>query len=198
MALETMEDLLVHELRDLYHAEKQLIKALPRMAKAATNERLVEAIENHLAETEEQVGRLEECFELLGISPRGKKCEGMAGLVAEGNEVMSEAGDEVRDAAIIGSAQRIEHYEIAAYGTARAFAERLGHDEIVDLLTTTLEEEAAADELLSSIAESEVNYEASADDGKEDDDEEDEDEPEEDDGSFARRAAGREDSRSSR
>jgi ferritin-like metal-binding protein YciE len=160
MALETMEDLLVHELRDLYHAEKQLLKALPKMAKAAVNDQLSEAFENHLAETEEQVARLEQCFKLLGVAARGKKCAGMEGLIEESSEVMEEAGDEIRDAAIIAAAQRIEHYEMAGYGSARAFAEQLGQDEVADLLTVTLEEEAAADELLTSIAESAANLEA--------------------------------------
>src|SRR5690606_18904572 len=141
MAIETMEDLLVHELRDLYNAEKQLVQALPKMAKAATDEELMSAIENHLAETEEQVSRLEQCFESLGVSSRGKKCAGMEGLIEEANDVMGECeDDDVRDAAIIGAAQRVEHYEISAYGTARAFAEELGHDDIVELLTATLEE----------------------------------------------------------
>lgn len=164
MAIETMDDLLVHELRDLYNAEKQLVQALPKMAKAATDEELVTAIENHLSQTQEQVARLEQCFESLGVSSRGKKCAGMEGLIEEATDVMEECEeDSVRDAAIIGAAQRVEHYEISAYGTARAFAEELGHDEIVELLTTTLEEEASADELLTKIAESRVNTEAETD-----------------------------------
>lgn len=168
MALETMEDLLVHELRDLLNAEKQLLKALPKMAKKATNEHLIEALENHLAETEGQVERLEECFALLEMSPRGKKCEGMAGLIEEANSGMEEAEDEgVLDAVIIASAQRVEHYEMAAYGTARAFAERLGHPDVAELLQESLDEEGAANELLTSIAESEVNYEASSDEEEE-------------------------------
>jgi ferritin-like metal-binding protein YciE len=158
MPLTTLEDLLVHELRDLLNAEKQLLKALPRMAKAATNEALADALATHLAETEEQVERLNECFAHLGLAARGKKCAGMEGLIKEGTEVLAECeDDEVADAAIIASAQRIEHYEISAYGTARAFALRLGHEEIAELLNETLEEESAADETLSSIAEIEVN-----------------------------------------
>jgi len=161
MALETMEDLLVHELRDLYSAEKQLTKALPRLAKAATNDALIQALSNHLVETKHHVSRLEECFELLGASSRGKKCVGMEGLIKEGVEVLSEADDEsVCDAAIISQAQRAEHYEISAYGSARAFALRVGQDEVADILSATLEEESAADELLSTIAEAQVNIEA--------------------------------------
>jgi ferritin-like metal-binding protein YciE len=161
MALETMEDLLVHELRDLYSAEKQLTKALPKLAKAATNDALIQALSNHLEETKDHVSRLEECFALLGASSRGKKCVAMEGLIKEGSEVLAEASDEsVCDAAIISSAQRAEHYEISAYGSARAFALRVGQDDVADLLSATLEEESAADELLSTIAEAQVNIEA--------------------------------------
>jgi ferritin-like metal-binding protein YciE len=161
MPLASLDDLLVHELRDLLNAEKQLLKALPRMAKAATNEALVDALSTHLAETEAQVERLNECFAHLGLAARGKKCAGMEGLIKEGVEVLAECeDDEVADAAIIASAQRIEHYEISAYGTARAFALRLGHEEIAELLNETLEEESAADDVLSAIAESEVNVAA--------------------------------------
>jgi ferritin-like metal-binding protein YciE len=163
MAIESMEDLLVHELRDLYNAEKQLLQALPKMAEKATDEELVTALERHLSQTEEQVSRLDECFGILGVSSRGKKCAGMEGLIEEATDLMEECDDDnVRDAAIIGAAQRVEHYEMSAYGTARAFAQELGHDEIVELLTTTLDEEADADELLSRIAESRVNVEAEA------------------------------------
>lgn len=161
MAMETMEDLLVHELRDLYDAERQLTKALPKMVKAASNDRLVKAFEDHLEETEGQVERLKECFNLLGVATRGKKCKGMAGLIEEADGVVTEAEDDgVRDAAMIGAAQRVEHYEISAYGTARTFAQELGHEEVAELLEATLKEESAANELLTSIAESEVNYEA--------------------------------------
>jgi ferritin-like metal-binding protein YciE len=161
MPMDTMQDLLVHELRDLMSAERQLVRALPRMVRAASDPALGEALEAHLAETEEQVERLEQCFELLDSSSRGKKCKGMEGLITEAKDVLEETDDDgVRDAAIIGGAQRIEHYEIAAYGTARAFAEQLGHEEVVQLLTQSLEEEAAANELLSSLALGEVNAEA--------------------------------------
>jgi ferritin-like metal-binding protein YciE len=161
MPIGTMEDLLVHELRDLLSAEKQLTKALPKLVKAASNEELARAFQDHLAETEEQASRLEQCFEILEVSSRGKKCAGMEGLIEEANELVEECEDEdVCDAAIIGAAQRVEHYEMAGYGTARAFAEQLGYSEIVDLLTESLEEEAAADKRLSGIAESRVNAEA--------------------------------------
>jgi ferritin-like metal-binding protein YciE len=163
MKMRTLEDLFVHELKDLYSAEKQLLKALPKMAKAATNEDLAAAFEAHLAETEEQVTRLESIFETLEISSRGPKCKAMEGLLEEGKEVLEEdMEDDVRDAALICSAQRVEHYEIAGYGCARTFATRLGHQEFADLLQQTLDEEAATDEKLTQIAESQVNEEAVA------------------------------------
>lgn len=168
MAITSMEDLLVHELRDLYNAEKQLIKALPSMAEAASDEGLVAALESHLVQTEEQARRLELCFDALGVAVKGKKCAAMEGLIEEATGVMEDCEDDnVRDAAIIGAAQRVEHYEISAYGTARAFAEELGHDEVVEFLTATLEEEAAADELLTTLAESRVN--AAAESGSDSD-----------------------------
>jgi ferritin-like metal-binding protein YciE len=161
MKMKTLEDLFHHELKDLYSAEKQLLKALPKMAKAATNEDLREAFESHLEETEEQVNRLEKIFEELGLSTRGAKCPGMEGLIEEGKEIMAEDVEpEVLDAALICSAQRVEHYEIAAYGCARTFAQQLGHSKIADLLQQTLDEEGAADEKLTQIAESRVNEEA--------------------------------------
>jgi ferritin-like metal-binding protein YciE len=173
MSLDTMHDLMIEELKDLYSAETQLVKALPKMAKGATTPNLRTAFENHLAETMEQVSRLEQIFELLGTSPKGKKCKGMEGLLEEGSEMVDEAGDDtVRDAGIIAAAQRVEHYEIAAYGSTLAFATLMGHSEIAELLEMTLNEEKAADELLSSIAESEVN---SAAPGMDDDEESDDD-----------------------
>jgi ferritin-like metal-binding protein YciE len=163
MKMKTLEDLFVHELKDLYSAEKQMLKALPKMAKAATNEDLVAAFEAHLAETEEQVTRLETIFESLEISSRGPKCKAMEGLVEEGKEILEEEmEDDVRDAALICAAQKAEHYEIAGYGCARTFATRLGHQEIADLLQQTLDEEAATDEKLTQLAESQVNEEAVA------------------------------------
>lgn len=163
MSLSTMQDLLVHELRDLMSAEKQLLKALPKMAKAANNARLAGAIREHLEQTKDHVDRLEDCFELLETSSRGKKCKGMAGLIEEGNDATDEPeDDDIRDAAIIGAAQRVEHYEMAAYGTARAFAEQLGLDKVVALLSASLEEEASANERLTKLAEQDVNPRAGA------------------------------------
>ena len=164
MKMKNLEDLFVHELKDLYSAEKQLLKALPKMAKAATSEELRTAFENHLNETEEQVARLEQIFADLNIANgRIMKCKGMEGLIEEGKEVMENAdADDVCDAALICAAQRVEHYEIAGYGCARTFAEQLGHSEAASLLQQTLEEESAANELLTKIAMSRVNEEAMA------------------------------------
>jgi len=157
---EELRELYIDELRDLYNAENQLVKALPKMAKAASNEQLSQAFEDHLRETTEHVARLEQIFELLGEKPTGKKCMGMEGLVKEGSETMKEDyEDAVKDAAIIGAAQRVEHYEMAGYGTVKAFAELLGEDDHVSLLEQTLEEEKAADQKLSDLAE-EINQEA--------------------------------------
>jgi ferritin-like metal-binding protein YciE len=161
MKMKTLQDLLAHELKDLYSAEKQLLKALPKMAKAATSEDLQEALQNHLEETEQQVTRLEEIFEQLELPPRAPKCKAMEGLIEEGKEALEEdMEDQVRDAAIIAAAQRVEHYEMAGYGCARTFARHLGHDEIADLLQQTLDEEKAADEKLTQIAMEHVNAEA--------------------------------------
>ena len=155
MSLDSLHTLLVTELKDLYSAETQLTKALPKMAKAACTAELRTAIEEHLAETEKQVERLETIFEQLEASPKGKKCKAMAGLIEEGKEVIDEDGeDSVKDAALIGAAQKVEHYEIAGYGTARTFAQLLGLDEIANLLQETLDEESAADEKLTELARS--------------------------------------------
>jgi ferritin-like metal-binding protein YciE len=160
VAIETMQDLLVHEMRDLLNAERQLVKALPKMANAAVNPELSEAFQDHLAETENQIARLEECLTMMGQPTRGKKCAGMEGLIEEAEDMVEECEDEaVLDAAIIGAAQRVEHYEIAAYGTARAFAVQLGLNEVADLLSSTLDEESAANEKLTAIAEAGVNAE---------------------------------------
>jgi len=149
----SLRDLYVDELRDLYNAETQLVKALPKMAKASGNEPLREAFQEHLRQTSEHVSRLEQIFEQMGEKASGKKCLGMEGLVKEGSETMKEDySEEVKDAAIIGAAQRVEHYEMAGYGTARAFAELLGEDEHVALLGQTLEEEKEADEKLTQLA----------------------------------------------
>lgn len=160
MANDAMRELYVAELRDLYNAETQLTKALPKMAKAASSPELRQAFEEHLRQTSEQVSRLEQIFEMLEEKPTGKKCLGMEGLVKEGAETMKEDYEgNVMDAAIIGAAQRVEHYEIAGYGTVREFAELLGEDEHVSLLEETLEEEKETDEKLTQLAE-QINSQA--------------------------------------
>jgi ferritin-like metal-binding protein YciE len=160
MPNEGLRELYLDELKDLYSAENQLIKALPKMAKAASSEQLREGIEEHLEQTKEQARRLERIFEMMEENPKGKKCVGMEGLVKEGQELMREDfEDEVMDAGIIGAAQRVEHYEIAAYGTARTFAEVLGEDEHVPLLEETLEEEKETDRKLNELA-NQINEEA--------------------------------------
>lgn len=183
MSLDTLHDLMIDELKDLYSAETQLVKALPKMVSGASTGSLQKAIGDHLEQTKGQVARLEQIFEHLGTSPRGKKCKAMEGLVEEGGEMVDEDGDGlVRDAGIIASAQRVEHYEIAAYGSTIAFARLLGHDEIVALLEETLEEEKAADGLLTEIADSEINPGALAIAGNP---ESDTDDADEDDGGDA-------------
>jgi ferritin-like metal-binding protein YciE len=158
---ETLHDLYLNELRDLYSAETQLLEALPKMAKAASSSHLKEAFRAHLEQTEGHVSRLEEIFQALGDEPSGETCKAMQGLIAEGEEYVKAGGDSnVRDAGLIGAAQRVEHYEIAGYGTARTLATRLGETEAADKLQATLEEEAEADRKLTEIAESEVNVEA--------------------------------------
>ncbi len=149
------------ELKDIYWAEKALAKALPKMAKKATSEELVEAIESHLEETEEHVSRCEKIFKLLGKEPRGKKCEAMEGLINEAESIMEDTEEGVmRDAGIISAAQKVEHYEIASYGTLRTFAETLGLQEAVELLEATLNEEKKTDEMLTELAVSNINQEA--------------------------------------
>lgn len=149
------------ELKDIYWAEKALAKALPKMAKKATSEELVEAIETHLEETEEHVNRCEKIFKLLGKEPRGKKCEAMEGLINEAESIMEDTEEGVmRDAGIISAAQKVEHYEIASYGTLRTFAETLGLQEAVELLEATLNEEKKTDEMLTELAVSNINEEA--------------------------------------
>mgnify|MGYP000393559708 CR=1 FL=1 len=162
MKMASLHDLLVAELKDLYSAETQLTKALPKMAKEAQSESLREAIESHLTETETQIERLDQIFEMLDIKPGRKKCKAMEGLIEEAEEHASEAEDAVKDAAIIASAQRVEHYEMAGYGCARTFARLLGLDDVAELLQQTLEEEAAADEKLTEVAMSGANQEAAA------------------------------------
>ena len=155
MEMEELRDLYVEQLRDLYNAENQLVKALPKMAKAASDEQLKTAFLDHLEQTKGHVERLKQAFEMLDEKPKAKPCKGMAGLVEEGQEVITE-GKEMEDApadlALIGAAQRVEHYEIAAYGTARAIAEQMERRDIVKLLTQTLAEEEKADQLLTKLA----------------------------------------------
>jgi ferritin-like metal-binding protein YciE len=159
--MSTLEDLFVDLLKDLYSAEKQLVKALPKMAKAAQASDLQEAFQSHLRQTEGQVERLDQIFSDLEGSPRGKKCVGMEGLVEEGNEIMQANADpDVMDAGLIAAAQKVEHYEIASYGTARAWAQQLGYDRAARLLQETLDEEGEANKKLTAIAESHVNMEA--------------------------------------
>lgn len=156
-----LQELLVEEMRDLYSAEQQLLKALPKMAKAAQSERLREVFERHLEETEQQVERLERAFEALDETAKAKKCIAMEGLINEGKEMMEEhKNSAMADAALIAAAQKIEHYEIASYGTVCTWCDLLGLDEAGDLLKETLDEEKTADETLTEIAESEINVDA--------------------------------------
>ena len=152
MADKGLKELYIDELKDLYSAENQLVKALPKMAKAATSPDLKAGFEEHLEQTKGHVQRLETIFEQLGESPKGKKCKGMEGLIEEGSEAIQEYEGELLDAALIGAAQRVEHYEMAGYGTVSAFAEELGESEHVTLLNETLEEEKETDEKLSGLA----------------------------------------------
>lgn len=153
MSVETINDLFLEELKDLYSAENQITKALPKMAKAAASEKLRQAFESHLEETKEHVNRLQQVFEILGKSGKGKTCEGMKGLLTEGSEMIEEIEEgDVRDAGLISAAQRVEHYEMAGYGSVRAFAELLGQQNIASLLDSTLEEEKAADQKLTQIS----------------------------------------------
>jgi ferritin-like metal-binding protein YciE len=171
MAEYTLRDALVDEVRDLYNAEKQLTKALPKLAKAACSDELRAAIEGHLQETQGQVTRLERVFELLDEKPRGKHCAGIAGIIEEGAETLQNGAEgAVMDAQIIAAGQRAEHYEIAAYGTAIAWAEALELTEVAETLTETLDEEKAADETLSALATAGINEAATGDESDESDD----------------------------
>ena len=160
MAAKSLQELFVEELRDAYDGEKRLTKALPKMAKASGSDELRAAFTNHLRETEGQIKRLEQVFRTIGEPVRGKKCDGLMGIIEEGKHAIDELDGSVLDAALIAGAQRAEHYEIAAYGTLAYFAEMLGNDKAKDLLGQTLDEEKAADEKLSTIAKSSVNREA--------------------------------------
>jgi ferritin-like metal-binding protein YciE len=183
--MESLKELLNEELRDLYDAEKQLVKALPKFAKAASNEELKQAFQEHLEITKSHVQRLEQVFDMLGQKPKSKPCAAMKGLLEEGQEILNEEGSEsLLDTAMIGAAQKVEHYEISGYGTVRTLAEKIGMAQAAELLEQTLEEEKEADEKLTEIA-GRVLDEASAEgEGEEEEDEEDdedlEDEEEED------------------
>jgi ferritin-like metal-binding protein YciE len=162
-ALNSFEDMFLEQLEDLYDAEQRLTKALPKMAAAAHNSALKSAFQEHLRQTEGHVSRLERAFQTLGKSVKHKTCEAMKGLITEGEEIVSSNGQaDVKDAALIAAAQRVEHYEIAGYGTARTFAQRLGRQDVARLLQQTLEEEEATDKKLTGLAEQSINPKAAA------------------------------------
>jgi ferritin-like metal-binding protein YciE len=159
----TLNDLFIHELEDLYDAEKRLTDALPKMAEAATNPDLKQAFQMHLNQTEQHVNRLEQVFQLIGKTPNRETCDAMKGLISEGGDAISAKGDgDVRDAALIAAAQRVEHYEIAGYGTLRTFARQLGMGDVANILQQTLDEEGDTDKKLTRIAESHINRQAVA------------------------------------
>ena len=160
MSAKSLRELFVEELRDMYDGEKRLTRALPKMARAAESGELQTALRNHLKETERQVTRLEQVFRSVGEKPRGKKCNGIMGIVEEGNKAMEEFEGPVLDAALIAGAQKVEHYEIASYGTLAYFADLLENDRAKELLGETLDEEKAADQKLTTIAKSRVNRKA--------------------------------------
>jgi ferritin-like metal-binding protein YciE len=163
LKLDSLRDLLIEELRDLYSAETQLVEALPKMAEAASSQELRSAFEHHLEQTREHVSRLKDIFEEIGEKSSGETCEAMKGLIKEGEILVKAEGDpDVRDAGLIGAAQRVEHYEIAGYGTARSLAQRLGDRQVAGTLQLTLNEEAEADKKLTAIAESQVNVSAAS------------------------------------
>lgn len=160
-AMNQLEDALIHEMKDLMSAEKQLIKALPKMAKAAHDDQLRKALEEHLEETKVQVERLEQAMEALGRKPSSTRCDAMEGLISEGKDVMEQEGEpSVLDAMLIAAAQKVEHYEIASYGTACTWAKLLGQDKCLELLKQNMAEEEQADQLLTKIATSQVNKQA--------------------------------------
>jgi ferritin-like metal-binding protein YciE len=159
--IKSMEDLFLHTLQDVYYAENQIVKSLPKMIEKSTNRELASGLRNHLAETEQQVSRLDQVFKALNQTPRGTECPAMDGLIREADDVAGEVDDtKVLDAAIIGSAQAIEHYEISRYGTLIAWAEELGHDNVIRFLKANLKEEKAADRKLNSLAEAKLNRKA--------------------------------------
>ena len=159
--METLEDLFEDTLRDIYYAEKAILKALPRMAKKANSEHLAAAFEEHETQTENQIQRLEQVFKMIGKTARGKKCPAIDGIIEEGKEIIKEAKeDTVRDAGMLAAAQAVEHYEISRYGTLKAWAEKLGMTDAIELLDETLQEEKETDAKLTDLAESEINVEA--------------------------------------
>ncbi len=161
--IKSLEELLVHELQDLHSAETQLVEALPLMAEAVQNPRVKRAFNDHLKQTKGQVTRLNKALKLMGEEPGEEKCKGMDGLIREGKAAIKNTSDpDTLDAALIGAAQKVEHYEISGYGTARTFAQQLGQNEVAELLSATLEEESAANELLTDIAMAGVNVQAVA------------------------------------
>jgi ferritin-like metal-binding protein YciE len=163
MSLDSLQNLFIEELRDIYNGEKQILRALPKMAKAAESSQLQQAFTKHLKETEGHVQRLERIFQDLGQAVRGKQCKGMEGIIEEGKEILDKESDEsVLDAALIASAQKVEHYEIAVYGTLRTYAELLGHSAAARLLEQTLTEEEATDQKLTQLGESGINQAAVA------------------------------------
>jgi ferritin-like metal-binding protein YciE len=163
MAVKTMEDLFIETTKDIYYAEKQILKALPGMVKKAGSKKLKDALETHRQETEGQVDRLDQVFKLFDVAPRGKKCDAIEGIIAEAKEHMEDIDDkQILDAGMIGSAQTVEHYEIARYGTLIAWAKQMGRDDAIKLLKANLEEEKKADRLLTEIAEAAVNQRAAA------------------------------------
>ncbi|WP_376958716.1 ferritin-like domain-containing protein [Azospirillum sp. A26] len=167
MAAKTMQDLLIEDLRDIYHAEKQIAKALPKMAKAASSDKLRQAFETHLEQTHGQIERLQQVFEEMDTRPRGKHCDAMEGLISEAQEILEMGlAPEVQDAALIAAAQKVEHYEIASYGTLHAFATACGLDRVAQLLDETLQEEKDTDTLLNKLAIGDVNKKAMAASGK--------------------------------
>ena len=161
MELDTLKDLYIEELKDLYSAERQLVKALPKLIRATKHPELKAAFKTHLQQTEEHARRLEEICKELGVSPRGKKCVGMEGLIEEGKELINEEpDDDVLDAGLISAAQHVEHYEIAGYGTVRTYARQLGYESQAQLLQKTLDEEGETDHLLTDLAEARINLDA--------------------------------------
>ncbi len=168
--METFKELFEETLKDIYYAEKAILKALPKMAKKASSKKLQTAFTKHQKETEKQVDRLEQVFELLGKRASGKKCPAIDGIIEEGEEVMKEAKDDtIRDAAMLAAAQSVEHYEISRYGTLVAWAEKMGMSDAAELLQATLDEEKATDEALTGLAESEINVDAQESDEEEED-----------------------------